>query len=264
MDYPRTRALAEELDAYAQGLPGAWTVEIGPSGPVLAMRRASKRREGVIRRTREQLDALLPQTHPGCVCANGPVIEDPAIGRMRRPDAVVIPESVLDEEGLAVDATRVPAAIEIVSPSNPNNDYGEKLADYPAMGIPHVGVPALRQGRRRLRVLECVSAVRRGGGAAVLDWPLSTPLAHKDIRGSRGYCGDFGAERGTCGRYRVAGGLARRGTRACRPGAPDRSHARSARARSRTRHPDRGARHRRHGHRTGHLLAHLARPSAPQ
>ncbi|GAB2805751.1 hypothetical protein GCM10027073_42960 [Streptomyces chlorus] len=56
---------------------------------------------------------------------------------MRRPDAVVVPESVLDEEGLAIDATQVLAVIEVVSPSNPNNDYGEKLAEYPAMGIPH-------------------------------------------------------------------------------------------------------------------------------
>ncbi|MGW3860233.1 hypothetical protein ACWEDZ_01935 [Streptomyces sp. NPDC005047] len=47
---------------------------------------------------------------------------------MRRPDAVVIPEATLDEEGLAVDATRVLAAVEIVSPSNPSNDYDEKLA----------------------------------------------------------------------------------------------------------------------------------------
>ncbi|CAM5639255.1 Uma2 family endonuclease OS=Streptomyces tendae OX=1932 GN=GUR47_08800 PE=4 SV=1 [Streptomyces tendae] len=37
---------------------------------------------------------------------------------MRRPDAVVIPEE-LDEEGLAVDVTQVLAAVEIVSPSQP-------------------------------------------------------------------------------------------------------------------------------------------------
>ncbi|GAA4800827.1 hypothetical protein GCM10023220_31650 [Streptomyces ziwulingensis] len=55
---------------------------------------------------------------------------------MRRPDAVVIPEAVLDEDGLAVDATQALAAIEIVSPSNPSNDYDAKPADYPAMGIP--------------------------------------------------------------------------------------------------------------------------------
>ncbi|MGC4999313.1 Uma2 family endonuclease [Streptomyces sp. DT195] len=63
--------------------------------------------------------------------------QHPEMGRMRRPDAVVIPDESLDEEGVAVDATDVLAVIGIVSPSNPSNDYIEKLADYPAMGIAH-------------------------------------------------------------------------------------------------------------------------------
>ncbi|MER7836597.1 hypothetical protein ABTY98_11935 [Streptomyces sp. NPDC096040] len=35
MDYVKMRAIAEELDAFAERLEGAWSVEIGPSGPVL-------------------------------------------------------------------------------------------------------------------------------------------------------------------------------------------------------------------------------------
>lgn len=112
------RAIAAELGAYSEQLEGSWSVEIGPSGPVLAMKCPSKRHEGTVRRICKQLDAQLPLTHPGHICANGPEIEHPAIGRMRRPDAVVIPEATLDEEGLAVDATQVLAAVEIVSPSN--------------------------------------------------------------------------------------------------------------------------------------------------
>lgn len=140
------RAIATELGAYAEGLEGAWRVEIGPSGPVLAMRCPSKRHAGTIRRIRNQLDEQLLTTHPGYICANGPEIEHPSLGRMRGPDAVVIPEDVLDEEGLAVDATQVLAVIEIVSPSNPNNDYVEKLADYPAMGIAHYLIVDPRTG----------------------------------------------------------------------------------------------------------------------
>ncbi|MBT2410284.1 MULTISPECIES: Uma2 family endonuclease [unclassified Streptomyces] len=136
MDYAKMRAIAADLGAYAEQLEGAWSVEIGPSGPILAMMCPSKRHEGTVRRIRNQLNTQLPATHPGHVCENGPEIEHPALGRMRRPDAVVIPETALDEEGLAVDATQVLAAIEIVSPSNPSNDYDAKLADYPAMGIP--------------------------------------------------------------------------------------------------------------------------------
>ncbi len=117
MDYAKMRAIAEELTEFAEHLEGAWNVEIGPSGPFLAMMSPSKRHEGAVRRIRNQLNEQLPATHPGYVCENGPEIEHPSIGRMRRPDAVVIPEAVLDEEGLAVDASQVLAVVEIVSPS---------------------------------------------------------------------------------------------------------------------------------------------------
>ncbi|MGY1497816.1 Uma2 family endonuclease [Streptomyces sp. QTS52] len=146
MDYAKMRAIAEELTVYAEELEGTWNVEIGPSGPFLAMMSPSKRHEGTIRRICKQLDEQLLTTHPGYICATGPEIEHPAISRMRRPDAVVIPEDVLDEEGLAVDATQVLAVIEIVSPSNPNNDYGEKLTEYPAMGIAHYMIVDPRTG----------------------------------------------------------------------------------------------------------------------
>ncbi|WP_030869343.1 Uma2 family endonuclease [Streptomyces sp. NRRL S-37] len=155
MDYAKMRAIAEQLGAHAEQLEGSWSVEIGPSGPILAMMCPSKRHEGTIRRIRNQLDEQLPATHPGYICESGPEIEHPAIGRMRRPDAVVIPESVLDEEGLAVDATQVLAVVEIVSPSNPNNDYIEKLCEYPAMGIPHYMIVDPRTGTIEVHSVPC-------------------------------------------------------------------------------------------------------------
>ncbi|MEU3420627.1 Uma2 family endonuclease [Streptomyces murinus] len=146
MEYAKMRAIAEELGAYAERLEGAWSVEIGPSGPILAMMRPSKRHAGTVHRIREQLNQQVPVTHPGCVCATGPEIEHPALGRMRFPDAVVMPFDLLDEEGMAVDATQVLAVVEIVSPSHPTNDYIEKLADYPAMGIAHYLIVDPRTG----------------------------------------------------------------------------------------------------------------------
>ncbi len=95
------RVIAEQLWAYVEQLEGAWSVEIGPSGLVLAMTCRPLRRESTRRLVREQLDQQVAVTHPGYICATGPEIEHPAIGRMRLPDAVVIPEAVLDEEGLA-------------------------------------------------------------------------------------------------------------------------------------------------------------------
>ncbi|MFF5145893.1 Uma2 family endonuclease [Streptomyces sp. NPDC013157] len=62
------------------------------------------------------------------------------------PDAVVIPEDVLDEEGPAVDASQVLAVIEIVSPSSPDNDYVEEISEYPAMGIAHYMIVDPRKG----------------------------------------------------------------------------------------------------------------------
>ncbi|MGY0491997.1 Uma2 family endonuclease [Streptomyces sp. WG-D5] len=137
MDYAKMRQIAEELAEYAHRLEGSWSVEIGASGPILAMMSPSKRHEGTVWRISKQLNSQVPVTHPGHACVPGPEVEHPAIGRMRRPDAVVIPEAALDEEGLAVDASQVLAVIEIVSPSNPDNDYRDKLADYPSMGIEH-------------------------------------------------------------------------------------------------------------------------------
>lgn len=140
------RAVAEELAEYADRLDGSWRVEIGAAGPVLAMTHRPNRYHGTIHRIREQLDEQLPSTDPGHICANGPWIDHAAIGRMRLPGAAVIPEACLDEEGLAVDATQVRAAIEVVSPLDPDNDYRDKLADYPAMGIPHYLIVDPRTG----------------------------------------------------------------------------------------------------------------------
>ncbi|WP_338896262.1 Uma2 family endonuclease [Streptomyces sp. TG1A-60] len=73
---------------------------------------------------------------------------------MRR-GPLVIPEELLDEECLTVDATQVLAVIEIVSPSNPDNDHGERLTDYPAMGIAHHMIVDPRTGTVEVRSDPC-------------------------------------------------------------------------------------------------------------
>ncbi|MFE2063566.1 Uma2 family endonuclease [Streptomyces sp. NPDC059467] len=161
MDYAKMRAIAVDLGAYAEQLEGAWSVEIGPSGPILAMMCPPKRHEGTVSRIRNQLNTQLQVTHPGYMCENGPEIEHPALGRMRRPDAVVIPEDVLDEEGIAVDASQVLAVVEIVSPSNPDNDYVEKISEYPAMGIGHYMIVDPRKGTIEVHSDACGDRYRR-------------------------------------------------------------------------------------------------------
>ncbi|MCX5204989.1 Uma2 family endonuclease [Streptomyces sp. NBC_00237] len=63
-------------------------------------------------------------------------IEHPLAAKMRRPDVVVLEEAAMQTTG-AVDAEAVALVVEVVSPSNPENDYVDKLRDYPVMGIPH-------------------------------------------------------------------------------------------------------------------------------
>lgn len=64
-----------------------------------------------------------------------PDVEDEPEGIMRHPDVVVIVESDLESEG-TFDARTLLAAVEVVSRSNPENDWVGKIRDYPAMGIP--------------------------------------------------------------------------------------------------------------------------------
>ena len=59
------------------------------------------------------------------------------MGRLRRPDLIVVPYDVFAEQTMApFDPGDIALVAEIVSPSHHNNDYLDKMAEYPAMGIP--------------------------------------------------------------------------------------------------------------------------------
>ncbi|WP_406006934.1 Uma2 family endonuclease [Streptomyces sp. NBC_00637] len=104
---------------------------------------------------------------------------------MRRPDAVVIPEVSLDEEGLAVDATQVLAVDEIVSPSSPENDYGDKFAEYPAMGIAHCLIVDPRTGHTEVHSTPCKDRYQQkephifGDTVPFGPWTLETAGSHR-------------------------------------------------------------------------------------
>ncbi|WP_079063915.1 Uma2 family endonuclease [Streptomyces sp. NRRL F-4489] len=66
-------------------------------------------------------------------------------GILRHPDVVVITWTDLNVEG-SIDPRSVIAAIEIVSRSNPDNDWVGKVRDYPLMGIPVYAVFDPRTG----------------------------------------------------------------------------------------------------------------------
>jgi Uma2 family endonuclease len=139
--YDRLRAIASELPTD----PPVWAVEIDEEGITLMMSPV-KRHELITLRLRRQLDAQLPSTHPGVIAHSGPEIESPAVQRMRRPDLLVLPEDVLDEEDDYVDPADVLLVAEVVSRSNPDNDYTRKTRDYAAMAIPHYLIIDPRKG----------------------------------------------------------------------------------------------------------------------
>jgi Uma2 family endonuclease len=125
--------------------PGLGPVEIS-DGQIIMTVSPPRRHELAARRLRRELEPQVPLTHPGFVPENGPEIEDPHLGILRRPDLVVVREEVLDEEGGGVHPADVLLAAEIVTPSNPDNDYVAKMRDYPAMGIAHYLIVDPRSG----------------------------------------------------------------------------------------------------------------------
>ncbi|MFC8720705.1 Uma2 family endonuclease [Kitasatospora sp. NPDC057198] len=129
--FAKLREIADQLPQ----VPGVGKIEIANGEIVMMMSPVSRHELAVIRLAR-QLNEQLPQTHPGYIAHGGADLEDPGLGRLRNPDLMVFPEAALDVEKPALLPHEVLLVAEIVSASNPENDYRAKVADYAAMGIP--------------------------------------------------------------------------------------------------------------------------------
>lgn len=60
----------------------------------------------------------------------------PGVGKSRNPDLTYLPVEVLETTEDQAPAEAAAVAVELVSPSNPENDWVGKVRDYPLMGIP--------------------------------------------------------------------------------------------------------------------------------
>lgn len=129
--YARLREIADQLPQ----VPGIGKVEIA-DGEIVMMMSPVKRHELAVLQVARQLNAQLPQTHPGYIAHGGADLEDAGLGRLRNPDLMVFPEKTLDDELPALLPHEVVLVVEIVSKSNPENDYRNKVQDYANMGIP--------------------------------------------------------------------------------------------------------------------------------
>ncbi|MGC9541741.1 Uma2 family endonuclease [Streptomyces sp. UG1] len=125
------RAMRDFVESTDGTLPGKF--EITKEGIVLDMMSPVRPHELTALRLRKRLEKVMPEeivAHTG-----EPDVEMEPEGIMRRPDIMVITEADMEGDG-AFDPHTLIAAIEIVSRSNPDNDWVTKMRDYPLIGIP--------------------------------------------------------------------------------------------------------------------------------
>ncbi|MFE6337174.1 Uma2 family endonuclease [Streptomyces sp. NPDC057798] len=125
------RAMREFVESTDGTLPGRF--EITKEGIVLDMMSPVRPHELTALLLRKRLEKVMPEeivAHTG-----EPDVEMEPEGIMRRPDVMVIAMADMEGEG-AFDPLTLIAAIEIVSRSNPDNDWVTKMRDYPLIGIP--------------------------------------------------------------------------------------------------------------------------------
>ncbi|WP_030345404.1 Uma2 family endonuclease [Streptomyces sp. NRRL S-1022] len=135
------RAMRDFVESTDGTLPGKF--EITKEGIVLDMMSPVRPHELTALRLRKRLEKVMPEeivAHTG-----EPDVEMEPEGIMRRPDIMVIAEADMEGEG-AFDPRTLIAAVEIVSRSNPDNDWVTKLRDYPLIGIPVYAVFDPRTG----------------------------------------------------------------------------------------------------------------------
>ncbi|MFE7589263.1 Uma2 family endonuclease [Kitasatospora sp. NPDC057512] len=122
------------LLAYAQSLtpPAGWKIEIS-GDEIIVMAGPSVIHQRNLLLVRRQFDAHEPA---GLMPSENTDLASPNVGKLRNPDLTYIPLSALEEGGNQVPAEQAAIAVEIVSPSNPENDLVGKVRDYPLMAIP--------------------------------------------------------------------------------------------------------------------------------
>ena len=135
------RAMRDFVQSMDDTLPGKF--EITKEGIVHDMMAPVKQHELTVLRLRKRLEQVMPEeivAHTG-----EPDLEDAPEGIMRRPDVMVIAEADMEGEG-TFDPRTLLAAVEIVSNSNPDNDWVSKVRDYPLVGVPIYAVFDPRTG----------------------------------------------------------------------------------------------------------------------
>jgi Uma2 family endonuclease len=122
----------ELLEEVRQSLPDGFKAEI--SGDLIVMQASPTmihQRNLVI--LRRQFDAHLPS---GYMDTANTDLGSAHADTVRNPDLTYLPDQVMASPGHIAPAHEALIAVEIVSPSNPDNDWVGKVRDYPLMGVP--------------------------------------------------------------------------------------------------------------------------------
>ncbi|MFF3372722.1 Uma2 family endonuclease [Streptomyces sp. NPDC002680] len=125
------RTMRDFVQSMDDTLPGKF--EITKEGIVHDMMSPGGPHEVTAAHVSRRLEKSMPDellAHSGT-----PDVEDEPEGIMRHPDVMVIAWADLNVEG-SIDPRTVIAAVEVVSRSNPENDWVTKMRDYPLIGIP--------------------------------------------------------------------------------------------------------------------------------
>ncbi|MFI6844955.1 Uma2 family endonuclease [Kitasatospora sp. NBC_00085] len=127
--YEQHRDFVEELERIApEGVRIEW------SGDTLIMQASpSNIHQLNVAQVRRQFEQHAPD---GYLPSERSEIVSPDVSMGREPDLTYLPVDVLSRPGNQAPAEEALIAVEIVSPSNPGNDWMDKLHDYAVMRIP--------------------------------------------------------------------------------------------------------------------------------
>lgn len=140
-DAPLYQAMRDSVERIQDGVPGR--LEITREGIVHDLPIPGGPHELTVTRVSRRLEKAMPE---GLVAHAGMRdVEDAREGVLRHPDVMVIAEADMEVEGPFAPRSLI-AAIEVLSRSNPDNDWVGKVRDYPLLGIPVYVVFDPRQG----------------------------------------------------------------------------------------------------------------------
>jgi Uma2 family endonuclease len=161
-----------ELREHYTPPPGFTYPEIS-DGTLVMMMSPRPRHQVTAKDVTRQLDPQLPE---GILTFEATDTDDDVLGKLRVPDLIVTARESMLTDG-PLDPREIFLAIEIVSPSNPSNDYEVKSRDYPAMGIGHYLILDPRDGTWTYQWGIDTSGGRPCYANRLRKQPYGTPLA---------------------------------------------------------------------------------------